>query len=178
MSGLLPRKSIASSPPNPADGNASFWLQPRAIAVRNVVTGEQGEFTYWRDGQLSAPDYAALCHLCRDHRENATIQIAVGVFDLIFATQAWYFGAERKRTYHELTSIHRTARTNTLVGGSPGSSHMSGKAGDGRLVGVSVSVYAAMLLAFRAGGVGLYANHVHWDVDRPQVFWRGGKVET
>ncbi|WP_208512316.1 DUF882 domain-containing protein [Variovorax paradoxus] len=178
LTGLLPRKSLATNPPTPADGNSSFWLEPRVIAVRNVETREQGEFMYWRDGQLCMPDYSALCQLCRDHRGNKVAPIAVGVFDLMYATQTWYLGAERKRTYTELTSVNRTPSTNAAVGGSPGSQHLHGKAADGRLVGVTVSVYAAMLLAFRAGGVGLYTNHVHWDVDRPQAFWRGGKLES
>lgn len=178
LSGLLPRKSNArSSIAAPDGGNPGFWLQPRAVSVRNMNTGQRGEFVYWRDGQYVMDEYYALSSLGQDHRERMAVQIDPGVFDLMFATQAWFFGAEGRRTFTELTSVYRTPATNKVIGGAPRSQHLLGKAADGRLAGVSVEVYAAMLMAFRAGGVGLYANHVHWDVDRAPTVWRGGRTE-
>lgn len=177
LTGLLPRKSLAQSGGTPADADPNFWLQPRVVVVKNMDTGQRGEFVYWREGRFVMEDYYGLCALGLDHDANKAVQIAPQVFDLMFATQAWYFGAERKRTEHELTSMYRTPGTNSAVGGKPGSAHLTGRAADGRLKGVSVAVYAAMLLKFKAGGVGLYKNHVHWDVGRAPTFWRGGRVE-
>lgn len=177
LSGVLPRKTNAQvSPVN--SGDPAFWLQPRSVAVRNMNTGQRGEFVYWRDGKYVMNDYYALCALGLDHHENKAMQIAPQVFDLMFATQAWYFGVERKRTEHELTSAYRTPATNFAVGGAPSSLHQSGRAADGRLKGVSVGVYAAMLREFKAGGVGVYGNHVHWDVGRAPTFWHGGRREV
>ncbi|MDN6888004.1 DUF882 domain-containing protein [Variovorax sp. CAN2819] len=160
------------------EADPSFWSQPRVVKVRNVDTRQQGEFVYWRDGRYVMDEYYALCALGLDRHAMKAVQIAPQVFDLMFATQAWFFGAERKRTMHELTSMYRTPDTNKAVGGSPRSQHILGRAADGRLQGVSVGVYAAMLMSFKAGGVGLYANHVHWDVGRSPEFWRGKKKEA
>lgn len=179
LAGLVPRRSLAlGSARTPMEADPSFWSQPRVVRVRNMDTRQQGEFVYWRDGRYVMDEYYALCALGLDHHAKKAVQIAPQVFDLMFATQAWFFGAERKRTMHELTSMYRTPDTNKSVGGSPKSQHILGRAADGRLQGVSVGVYAAMLMSFKAGGVGLYANHVHWDVGRPPEFWRGRKKES
>lgn len=175
--GVLPRKSLAQGSGTPADADPNFWRQPRAVVVRNMDTGQRGEFVYWRDGRFAMEDYYGLCALGLDHRANEAVQIAPQVFDLMYATQAWYLRAEGKRTEHELTSMHRSSQTNSAIGGAPRSLHLKGRAADGRLRGVSVTVYAAMLLRFRAGGVGLYKNHVHWDVGRAPTFWHGGRIE-
>jgi uncharacterized protein YcbK (DUF882 family) len=176
LAGLLPRKSFSQNAVF-SSASSSFWLQPRVVVVRNMNTGQRGEFVYWRDGQFDMNEYYALSALGLDHHENKAVQIAPQVFDLMFATQAWYFGAERKRTEHELTSAYRTPATNRAVGGAPSSLHQLGRAADGRLKGISAAVYASMLIEFKAGGVGLYKNHVHWDVGRSPRFWRGDQKE-
>ena len=170
--GVLPRKSLASVPAL----DPVFWSQPRSI---KVVTEAESlrEYVYWRDGEFQMEDYLALSAACLDRRAGKAVQMAPGVFDLIFATQQWYERSERKPTHTVLTSAYRTPTTNSIVGGAPGSTHMKGTAGDGRMHGVSLSTYAAMLRAYGAGGVGLYGHHVHWDVGRAPVFWRGRGVE-
>lgn len=179
LAGVLPRKSQAATAGlNPGSTDPTFWQQPRAVKVQNADTGQRGEFVYWRDGAYVMEDYYALCTLGFDRRENKAVQIDPRVFDLVYATQAWFFGIERKRPLTLLTSVYRTSKTNRIVGGSPNSTHIEGKAADGDMEGVSPRVYAAMLLTFKAGGVGLYEKHCHWDVGRSPLFWRGGKVES
>lgn len=170
--GMLPRRSLASVPSYDPD----FWNQPRVIKVH---TPEQSlrEYVYWRDGEFQMDDYLALSVACLDVREGKAVQMAPGVFDIIFATQQWYARSQGKSTYTQLTSAFRTPRTNSIVGGAPGSTHMRGTAADGHLKGVSLASYASMVRSFGAGGVGLYAGHVHWDVGRAPVFWRGSSVE-
>ena len=174
--GVLPRKSWAAG--DSPGAQPGFWTQPRAINVRNASTGERGEFVYWRDGAFVMPEYFALCTLTRDARENKAVQMDPRAFDLVYGTQAWFLGAERKRTETIITNGLRTPRTNVIVHGAPGSKHLSGEALDGHMVGVTLGVYASMCLAFGAGGVGLYARHVHWDVGRKPAFWRGGGKES
>ena len=166
--GVLPRRSLASVP----GLDPVFWSQPRAI---KVLTPEQSlrEYVYWRDGEFQMDDYLALSAACLDVREGRAVQMAPGVFDIIFATQQWYERTERKSTYTHLTSAFRTPSTNAIVGGAPGSTHMKGTAADGKLKGVDLPTYASMVRTYGAGGVGLYQKHVHWDVGRSPVFWRG-----
>lgn len=170
--GVLPRRSLASVP----ELDPIFWSQPRAI---RVSTPQQPlrEYVYWRDGKFEMEEYLELSAACLDVREGRAVQMAPGVFDIIYATQQSYKRIAGKSTYTQLTSAFRTPRTNTIVGGSPNSKHMDGTALDGGMAGVDLHTYAAMVREYRAGGVGIYKRHVHWDVGRAPVFWRGGGIE-
>ena len=162
----------------PDQNDPEFWLVPRQIRVTNANTGQKGEFVYWRDGEYVMPEFLALCALVADHHEHKGVQMQPAAFDLIFATQRWYEQAQGRKPRTILTSGYRTERTNALVGGAPGGLHPKAAAHDGALEGVSFVVYARMLMAFGAGGVGLYARHVHWDVGRSPRFWRGESRES
>lgn len=155
-----------------------IWNDPREISVHNENTGERGSFCYFADGKWQMEGYLALCSLLRDHREHMAIQLQPACFDLIYITQRWYEMAERRAASTTITSGYRTPRTNRIVGGAPGGQHPKGAALDGRLDGVNPEVYARMLRAYQAGGVGLYTNHVHWDVGRKPVYWRGRQRES
>lgn len=174
----LTQAAPTSSQVTPDLNDPAFWARPRVIRVKNMNTGQGGEFEYWKDGQYVMDRYFALSALALDHRAGVAVQIDPRVFDLMYATQTWFEGATKRQTHHELTSAYRTPATNKAVGGAPSSTHLQGRAMDGRMDGVSLSVYAAMLLAFRAGGVGLYERHVHWDVGRSTTFWRTSGAET
>lgn len=173
---LLPLKSwSAESRPDAIDGD--FWTTPREISVFNANTGRRAAVRYW-DGDYIQDAYAEMCYLLGDHHAHSAVQMKMGLFDLVYATQRWYTKAIGKPAATEITSGYRTYRTNALVGGAPGSFHTLGAALDGRIRDVSLPVYATMLTKFRAGGVGLYQKHVHWDVGRKPAFWRSGQSEV
>jgi uncharacterized protein YcbK (DUF882 family) len=172
---LLPSKSWSTETrPDAIDGD--FWMVPRDIAVVNANTGKHAVVRYW-DGAYIPSAYAEMCYLLEDHREHLAVQMRPALFDLVYGTQRWYTKATGKTAVTEVTSGYRTYRTNVLVGGAPGGLHPLGAALDGRMRGVSLPVYAAMLMKFAAGGIGLYPKHVHWDVGRKPAFWRSGQVE-
>lgn len=170
--GMHPGSAWAQSP-------TDLWQQPRVIVLRGSADqpAAHGEFEYWRDGQYQMETYLALSRLCLDRHTGAAVQMDPRVFDLMYATQRWYQQVTGRRAEHQISSAYRTVRTNTQVGGAPGSQHLFGRALDGRLLGVDLATYARMLQAFQAGGVGLYSRHVHWDVGRSARFWAGAAVE-
>jgi uncharacterized protein YcbK (DUF882 family) len=152
-----------------------LWQQPRVVQLLGTqdAPNVHGEFEYWRDGRYQMEAYLTLSRLCADGHAQVAVQMDPRVFDLMFATQRWYAQVTGKTARHQITSAYRTRGTNQKVGGSPGSQHLMGRALDGRLLGLDLATYAQMLRAFGAGGVGLYAHHVHWDVGRSPTFWRG-----
>lgn len=152
----------------------SFWLQPRLIRV-GFQFGKQTifkEVLYWKNGQYDSAAYLLLSQLCLDQNALKAIQMDPRLFDLIYATQFWFYQLMGYESHHLITSAFRTESTNQRVGGALHSQHLMGKALDGRIVGLDLNSYAQMLKSFKAGGVGLYSTHVHWDVGRQSCFWR------
>lgn len=163
---LLYAKATASS--------SSFWLHPRLIRV-GFQFGSQSifkEVLYWKNGQYDDAAHLLLSQLCLDQKALKAVQMDPRLFDLIYATQYWFRLLMGYETHHLITSAFRTETTNHQVGGALHSQHLLGKALDGRIAGLDLNTYAQMLLSFKAGGVGLYATHVHWDVGRPSRFWQ------
>lgn len=155
-----------------------FWSVPRSIEVFNAQTKIGGVFTYWRDGEYVMDEYLGLSALVLDHHQKKAVQMQPACFDLIFACQRWFNLATGKKSRTIVTSGYRTANTNIMVGGVPGGQHEKFAALDGTQDSISNHVYASMLQAFEAGGVGLYARHVHWDVGRKPTFWHGSYRES
>lgn len=154
--------------------SSSIWLQPRLIRV-GFQFGAQNifrEVLYWKNGQYDRSAYLLLSQLCLDQKALKAVQMDPRLFDLIYATQYWFRLLMGYETHHLITSAFRTESTNHQVGGALHSQHLLGKALDGRIAGLDLYTYAQMLMSFKAGGVGLYATHVHWDVGRPSRFWR------
>ena len=172
---LLPSKSWANNV-RPDQVISDFWQVPREVNIVNAKSKKRAVVRFW-DGAYLANGYSELCYLLEDNHEHIAVQMQMGLFDLIYATQKWYALSTGNQPVTEITSGYRTYRTNALVGGSPSSFHPRGAALDGRLLGVSLTTYAAMLMKFGSGGIGLYDRHVHWDVGRSPIFWRGSSYE-
>ena len=174
---LTSRKSLASVL-RPDQVEPDFWQQRRVIQLRNTRSGGRSELCFW-DGSYQTQACQEMFHLLADQRDRGVQRgawsvaptIDLNLFNLIYATQRWYAMATGKSTWTDINSAYRSAEHNARVGGAPGSFHLRGAALDGRLEGVSLGVYAAMLNSYGAGGVGLYPQHVHWDVGRPALFW-------
>lgn len=171
--GLLQSFNHLSFAQKPASLN-SLWLQPRLIRV-GFQFGSQTifkEVLYWKNGHYDSAAYLLLSQLCLDQKALKAVQMDPRLFDLIYATQYWFYQLMGYETHHLITSAFRTEATNHRVGGALHSQHLMGKALDGRIVGLDLNSYAQMLMSFKAGGVGLYSTHVHWDVGRRSCFWR------
>ena len=166
---MTSRKSLASGV-RPDQVEPDFWQQRRVIQVRNAGSGVRRELCFW-DGSYQEPACQEIFQLLADQRDRSAQPMALDLFNLIYATQRWYSLATGKSTWTDVHSAYRSLERNARVGGAPDSFHLRGAALDGRLEGVSLGVYAAMLKSYGAGGVGLYPQHVHWDVGRPAVFW-------
>lgn len=171
--GLLLNFGHLSYAQNPVS-SSSFWLQPRLIRV-GFQFGSQSifkEILYWKNGQYDSSACLLLSQLCLDQKAFKAVQMDPRLFDLIYATQNWFYQLMGYETHHFITSAFRTEATNHRVGGALQSQHLLGRALDGQIVGLDLNSYAQMLRAFKAGGVGLYSTHVHWDVGRQSCFWR------
>ena len=182
---LTSRKSLASVL-RPDQVEPDFWQKRRVIQLCNARSGARSELCFW-DGSYQAQACQEMFHLLAEQRDRGVRRgdqpgaqsgsqsgapaMDLNLFNLIYATQRWYAMATGKSTWTDINSAYRSAEHNARVGGAPGSFHLRGAALDGRLEGVSLGVYAAMLNSYGAGGVGLYPHHVHWDVGRPAVFW-------
>lgn len=131
------------------------------------------EIMYWQSGQYNLHAHRLLSQLCLDQRALQAVHMDPRLFDVIFITQQWSRLLLGHDSYHLITSAYRTENTNQLVGGTARSQHLLGRALDGKIIGLELETYAQMLMTIRAGGVGLYNSHVHWDVGRNSCFWRG-----
>ena len=152
----------------------AIWQQPRLIRVafQHSSKNISKEFLYWQNGQYIWPAYYLLSQMCLDTSSQKAITMDPRLFDLIFLTQTWFYLLSGQITHHIITSAYRTESSNERVGGAVHSQHLFGRALDGHMVGLDLASYAQMLFAFKAGGVGLYRSHVHWDVGRSPRFWQ------
>lgn len=74
-----------------------------------------------------------------------------------------------------VTSAYRTPEWNKVVGGVPGSYHLTGEAIDVRMPPNNTQLAKLIWAMSRAGftGFGLYSTHCHFDWRKNETFWRG-----
>jgi uncharacterized protein YcbK (DUF882 family) len=147
--------------------------EPRALAFRNLHTGESVDVVYRADGEL---DYGALREIdwvLRDFRTGEARQMDRRLLDLLWRLRT---ALETTEPY-EVISGYRSPKTNAMLrregrGVSRVSLHMQAMAVDVRVPGCSLTALRDAALALRLGGVGYYgsSDFVHVDVGRVR-FW-------
>jgi uncharacterized protein YcbK (DUF882 family) len=156
----------------PYQNQQSFWNLPRTIHLHRTVTGENAKIVYFNDGRINQQGYRLACYLLRDVQQNAVTNMDLRLLDLICAVQAWltYYGINKPLM---VNSGFRTARTNgSLEGAAKKSMHLSGRAIDFSVPGMSVAAVAKLAAHFRGGGIGIYPsqNFIHLDTGGVRVW--------
>jgi uncharacterized protein YcbK (DUF882 family) len=137
-----------------------FWVKPRTLSVVRPASGERAKLLYWKDGEVIDSAYQELCHLLRDVNGKASMAIDPKLIETLWASQAFVerYGLDKPL---EILSGYRTAASNNrlIEQGVPAarqSLHMSGKAADVRIAGLTEEVLGGLVRSFRQGGVGFY----------------------
>jgi uncharacterized protein YcbK (DUF882 family) len=137
-----------------------FWVKPRTLSVIRPQSGERSRVLYWKDGEIIDSAYQELCHILRDVNGKASIAIDPKLLETLWASQAFVarYGLDQPL---EILSGYRTPASNAHLReqGVPAarqSLHMSGKAADVRISGLTEEVLGGLVKSFRQGGVGFY----------------------
>lgn len=154
-----------------AQGSAE--TEPRALAFRNLHTGETVDVLYRADGQLDQGALREIDWVLRDFRTGEARQVDRRLLDLLWRLRTALDTTEP----YEVISGYRSPTTNAMLrregrGVSGGSLHMQARAIDVRVPDRPLTALRDAALALRLGGVGYYAasNFVHVDVGRVR-FW-------
>jgi uncharacterized protein YcbK (DUF882 family) len=159
-----------------------FWVKPRTLSLIRPQSGERTSVLYWKDGEVIDSAYQELCHLLRDVNGKASIAIDPKLLETLWASQAFVarYGLDRPL---EILSGYRTPASNNrlIEQGVPAarqSLHMSGKAADVRIAGLTEEVLGGLVKSFRQGGVGFYyrsgpkGGWIHTDTGLNRT-WKG-----
>jgi uncharacterized protein YcbK (DUF882 family) len=137
-----------------------FWVKPRTLSVIRPASGERAKVLYWKDGEVIDSAYQELCHMLRDVNGKASMAIDPKLLETLWASQAFVerYGLDKPL---EILSGYRTPASNNrlIEQGVPAarqSLHMSGKAADIRIAGLTEEVLGGLVRSFRQGGVGFY----------------------
>ncbi|CAH0174032.1 hypothetical protein SRABI118_01066 [Massilia sp. Bi118] len=137
-----------------------FWVKPRTLSVVRPASGERTRVLYWKDGEVIDSAYQELCHMLRDVNGKASMAIDPKLIETLWASQAFVarYGLDKPL---EILSGYRTPDSNKrlIEQGVPAarqSLHMSGKAADIRIAGLTEEVLGGLVRSFRQGGVGFY----------------------
>jgi uncharacterized protein YcbK (DUF882 family) len=174
-----------SPPPDLFDAQVvdlDFWVKPRTLSVVRPQSGEKSKLLYWKDGEVIDSAYQELCHILRDVNGKASIPIDPKLLETLWASQAFVarYGLEQPL---EILSGYRTPASNShlIEQGVPAarqSLHMSGKAADVRIAGLTEEVLGGLVQSFRKGGVGFYfrggarGGWIHTDTGLNRT-WKG-----
>jgi len=159
-----------------------FWVKPRTLSVIRPASGERSKVLYWKDGEIIDSAYQELCHMLRDVNGKASMAIDPKLIETLWASQAFVqrYGLDKPL---EILSGYRTPASNNrlIEQGVPAarqSLHMSGKAADVRIAGLTEEVLGGLVRSFRQGGVGFYyrsgpkGGWIHTDTGLNRT-WKG-----
>jgi len=159
-----------------------FWVKPRTLSVIRPASGERAKVLYWKDGEVIDSAYQELCHMLRDVNGKASMAIDPKLIETLWASQAFVerYGLDKPL---EILSGYRTPESNNRLReqGIPAarqSLHMSGKAADVRIAGLTEEVLGGLVRSFRQGGVGFYyrsgpkGGWIHTDTGLNRT-WKG-----
>ncbi len=145
----------------------------RALHFNHLHTGETLAVEYFQAGRYQPDALAAVDHLLRDFRTGDVHTIDPALLDVLFDLHQ---AVEARRSF-EVISGYRSPATNAALrqkseGVAAHSLHMSGKAIDIRVGGVSLAGLRRSALALAKGGVGYYpaSNFVHVDTGRVRAW--------
>ncbi len=152
-----------------AMGQAAAGVPMRSLRLHHLHTGEKLSVVYYTNRRYLPDALAAIDHLLRDFRTDATHRIDRNLLDLLS-------DISRKigdRTCFEVISGYRSPVTNAMLRRGSGkvaehSLHMQGRAIDVRVQGLDAVLLRNAAKAMRRGGVGYYPNSrfVHLDTGR------------
>ncbi len=146
----------------------------RGLAFYNTHTGESAAVEYCQQGCLVPSSLEKINHILRDTRTGETMEIDVGLLDLLNRLARTIATAE---PFHVISG-YRCPSTNTYLrehgggGVAVNSLHLVGKAIDIRVPGVGLRVLYRKAVGLRGGGVGIYprSDFVHVDVGRVRTW--------
>lgn len=154
---------------------SDYWTRDRTLWLRRGHKGDQFRVTYWSGGSVDPSNYVRLCYLLRDVNESQTVQMDVGLLNLLYGIGYWQELLLGQPAPLILTSGFRTMHTNAAIEGAERNSmHLYGRAADIASPHYTPSQLFQMASFFKLGGVGVYPKHVHVDSGRVR-YWQGQK---
>ena len=167
--GCFAAASLILSPASAFGALPPLRTRERVLSFHNTHTGENLECCYWREGSYLSESLARIDYILRDHRCGTVKEIDLKLLDLLAEMRT---RLNAKQPFH-IISGYRSPETNDMLrkhsrGIAKSSLHMTGKAVDIRVPGISLARLREAALALRRGGVGYYRQSafVHVDVGR------------
>jgi uncharacterized protein YcbK (DUF882 family) len=152
---------------------AGAWPSHRALALRNLHTGESLYRVYWEGGRFVPGALRDIDRVLRDHRTQEVHEIDHRLLDLLSALRSRLGTTEP----FEIVSGYRSPASNaflraTTTGVAADSLHPRGMAADVRVPGCPLPRLHAAALGLQEGGVGYYpdSGFVHVDVGRVRAW--------
>ncbi len=162
-----------SSPALIWPGLVRATARPRRLAFHHTHTGEMLDLEYSEAGRYIPDALVSIDHLLRDFRSGETHPIDPALLDILYSLRQTVHSS----TPFEIISGFRSPTTNAMLarnggGVSRNSLHLSGRAIDIRLPGVTTADLRNAGMRLRAGGVGYYpdSDFIHVDTGRVR-YW-------
>jgi uncharacterized protein YcbK (DUF882 family) len=151
-------------------------LRPRFLNLHNIRTGEKFRGEFYDRGCYLPDACRELNWLLRDHHCDVMTEIDPGVLDLLWSLRDRIARTTERDVIVNVHSAYRTPQTNHQLepkGAASNSWHMSGRAVDLSVQGVSIRPMAKQARTVQTGGLGIYwrSRFVHLDTG-PKRIWQ------